>query len=307
MPTDLFALMSSGRASKNEAWPRERVYSIDESLNPVATMFDQFAGVSRGRGAWISTGRQRLLGLAGARRRGGRRAWEVDYLADMSPDQGALPYLIDCAIRAAGRSGAEKLFLRIRADSPMLSVVLATGFTAYRDETLYSHAQPLAPVAATSGLRAAGLADSYLLYRLYSATTPEAVRRSEAANFGEWQAAFESRWLKNGVRLIEERSGQITSVISAARIGKNLSLELLAAEPADINLFGLAAAAAQTLQAGLDSIQLLVPNTDIGFAAQLLAAGFEPETNYTALMRRTTVPLALRKRKPVAAKSAVGA
>ncbi len=307
LPTDVIALMSSGRASRNEAWPRERVYSIDESLNPVATMFDQFVGAARGRGAWISADRQRLLGLAGARRRGGRRAWEVDYLADMSPDQDTLPYLVDCAIRAAGRSGAEKLFLRVRADSSLVSVVLSTGFTAYREETLYSRAEPIAPVAATSGLRAAGLADSYLIYRLYNAATPEAVRRSEAASFGEWQAANESRWLKNGVRLTEERSGQITSVLSAARFGKSLGLELLDAEPAEANVIGLAAAAAQALHTSLDSIQMLVPETEVGLAARLVEAGFEPKTTYTVLMRRTTIPLALPKRRPIIAQSAVGA
>ena len=307
LPTDLIALVSSGRASKNEAWPRERVFAIEESLNPVGTMFDQFVGVARGRGAWISTDRQRLFGLAGARRRGTRRAWEMDYLADMSPAQDALPHLLDCAVRAAGRSGAEKLFLRIRAESPLLSSVLATGFTAFQEETLYLHRGPIAPVKAASGFRGVGPADTYLVYRLYKASTPEAVRRSEAATFGEWQAARESRWLKNGVGLIEERSGKVATVLGAAILGKRLSLDLLATEPSETDILALAAAAAQALHTSPGSIQMLVPSTEVGFSEPLVEAGFEAETDYIVLLRRTTVPLALPKRRRVASKSAVGA
>ena len=307
LPTDLITLVSSGRASKNEAWPRERVYANEASLKPVGTIFDRFVGRARGRGAWICTKHQHFFGLAGARRRGGRRAWEIDYLTDMSPGQDALPYLLDCAVSEAGRLGAEKLFLRIRADSPLLSAVMQNGFTAYQSETLYLHASPTLPVRTAIGLRALRPADMYLVYRLYNTNTPEAVRRSEAATFGEWQAAHESRWLKNGVSLIEESSGEVATAVRAALFGKSLCLDVLAAEPAETDVIGLASAAAQALHTSLGSIQTLVPSSAFGFSTRLAEAGFEPAADYTVLMRRTTVPLALPKLKAVVAKSAVRA
>src|SRR3990172_1692326 len=80
LPTDLLALVTyQGRSYRNEAWPRERVGAA-ESQRPLGLVLDKFLAFSRGRSAWISVRRQRLRGLVGARRRGSRQAWEVDYL-----------------------------------------------------------------------------------------------------------------------------------------------------------------------------------------------------------------------------------
>src|SRR3972149_395740 len=128
-PAPLALVTSQGRSYRNEAWPRERVGAA-ESQRPLGLVLDKFLAFSRGRSAWISVRRQRLRGLVGARRRGSRPARGRD----------AVGGLLECAVAEVGRAGAEKLFLRLAADSELLPVVLDAGFIAYQEETLYARA-----------------------------------------------------------------------------------------------------------------------------------------------------------------------
>src|SRR3989304_2119508 len=106
LPTDLLALVTyQGRSYRNEAWPRERVGAA-ESQRPLGLVLDKFLAFSRGRSAWISVRRQRLRGLVGARRRGGRQAWEVDYLVDATPRHETGVGLLGWAIAEGGGGGA---------------------------------------------------------------------------------------------------------------------------------------------------------------------------------------------------------
>src|SRR3972149_126058 len=110
LPTDLLALVTyQGRSYRNEAWTRERL-GADEAQRPLA----------RGRGAWISVRRQRLQGLVGARRRGGRAAWEIDYLVDATPGHETVVGLLECAIAEVGRGGAQTRLLALAAGRALL-------------------------------------------------------------------------------------------------------------------------------------------------------------------------------------------
>ena len=204
LPTDLLALVSyNGRSYKNEAWTRERL-GAQASQNTLGLVLDQFLAFARGRSAWISVRRQRLQGLVGARPRGARSAWEIDYLIDATPGKDAVGGLLECAIAEVGKSGAEKVFLRIESCSEIEAVVRSAGFLPYQEEVLYAREPSLGetdPVSAAA-MRRVEPADSYALFRLYSSATPEVIRRSEAATFGEWHASQERRWLRHGVQLL---------------------------------------------------------------------------------------------------------
>src|SRR6266487_1286955 len=90
LPTDLLALVSyNGRSYHNQAWTRERIGAADATPT-LGLVLDQFLAFAKGRSAWISVRRQRLQGLVGARQRGGRVAWEIDYLIDATPDHEAI-------------------------------------------------------------------------------------------------------------------------------------------------------------------------------------------------------------------------
>ena len=307
LPTDLLALVTyQGRSYRNEAWPRERVGAA-ESQRPLGLVLDKFLAFSRGRSAWISVRRQRLRGLVGARRRGSRQAWEVDYLIDATPAQDAVVGLLECAIAEVGRAGAEKLFLRLAADSELLPVVLDAGFIAYQEETLYARAARPEAEPALTALRPVQPADSYLLFRLYNATTPESTRRAEAATFGEWHAAQERRWLKNGAQLLREEGGEVRAWARAARLPPGVAVDLLVDEQALPETASLVAAAVCAVAGQGAPVFALVPRTATGIASRLEEAGFEARGEFVCFMRRTTRPQSLPKLTPAIARNAVGA
>jgi hypothetical protein len=265
---------------------------------------DQFLAFARGRSAWISVQRQRLRGLVGARPRGGKQAWEVDYLVDATEAVEALPGLLDCAIADLGRAGAEKVFLRLGADSALIEPVTEAGFIPFRDEVLYARVG-LPARESDVPLRPLNPGDSYLAFRLYAAATPGAARRCEAATFSEWHASQERRWLRDGVQLARENNGDIDAVVRAARLAQGVMVELLVTDAARESAPALIRGAVKAVEGGRLPIFVLVPSLS-GLEAPLEAAGFDCQAEYVSLLRRTTRPLALPKLTPAIAKTAIG-
>jgi hypothetical protein len=304
-PTDIIAFVPyAGHSYRNEAWTRERL-GADESTRTLGMVLDQFLAFAKGRSAWISTDRGRLHGLVGARQRGARQAWEIDYLIDATTDHSGICALLECAIAEAGRAGAEKLFLRLTADSDLLITAREAGFLPYQEEVLLAKSYGRDPDVEAAQLRPVSPADSYVLYRLYSQATPETTRRNEAANFSEWHAAQERRWLKNGVQLVAEQDGQVAAWVKAARLPQGVVLELLVSEAGLDQTRGVIAAAAQAVDAGGVPLFVVVPRVAETLIRHLEVNGFTARQDFVCLMRRTTRPVALPKLTPAVAKNAV--
>ena len=304
LPTDLLALVSyNGRGYRNQAWTRERL-GADETQNTLGMVLDQCLAFARGRSAWISVRRQRLQGLVGARRRGGRQAWEIDYLIDATRDQEAVGGLLDCAIAEVGRAGAEKLFLRLTSDSDLFEVVREAGFVPYREEVLYTRGPGIRNQAPAVEVRPVMPSDSYSLFRLYNVCTPEVTRRQEAATFGEWHAAQERRWLKHGAELVQERNGRVAASARAARLGQGVAVDLLldASELDEAPALIEAALQAVEPEAGA-RVFVLLPAQAEGLARRLEDEGFGARQQFVSLMRRTTRPQSLPKLLPAIAET----
>lgn len=305
LPTDLLALVSyNGRSYRNEAWTRERI-GAEESQHTLGLVLDSFLAFAHGRSAWISVRRQRLQGLVGARRRGARQAWEIDFLIDATRGQEAVPGLLDCAIAEVGRSGAEKLFLRLACDSDLLPVVREAGFMTVQEEVLFTKTSPVLAVA-DADVRPALPSDSYPLYRLYNAALPESTRRMEAATFAEWHAAQERRWLKNGVQLVCERDGEIKASARAARLPQGIALDLMVDAVALLDTGSIVASAVKAVDGDPAPIYALVPASSLAVGRRLEDAGFIASKDFVSLMRRTTRPLALPKKLMPAIVKSIG-
>jgi hypothetical protein len=295
----------SGTSFQNEAWPRERLGAIDS--NPSLVMMrDQLLAFAGSRGTWVTTRRGRLQGLVGARQRGGRQAWEIDYLIDTSEGAAVTVDLLESALAETGRSGAEKLFLRLAAGSELLPVAVEAGFLGYREEILYA-GLPLRPAhAGSASLRPLDPSDSYPLYRLYNNSTPETAKRFEAATFAEWHAAQERRWLKGGVQLVLEGEGQALAWIKASHLPQGVSLELLVSEPALDQTTSIIATAVDAVDGGGLPLFVLLPRTDAALARRLVDYGLAPRQDFVSLMHRTTRPVTMPKLSPAIAKNPVG-
>ncbi len=301
LPIDLLALVSyRDKVYPNEARPRERLGAADPTPNPVTTGFDQWFSFATRRNAWISARRQRLLGLVSARRRGGRQAWEIDCLIDTTITYEAVPGLLDCAIEAGGRSGAEKIFLRLGADSPLLPVVIRAGFSAYRSEYLYVGSSLAVSGKQDLPLRPFSQPDMYPAYLLYNRVLPERSRRAEAATFGEWQAARERHWLKDGAQLVLENEGALSAHVSASRLQHGVLVDIVADKDGVPHSEGLVAAALAAVGPGGGPVMVLVSESDIGVASRLADLGFEARHEFMSLMCRTTRVARLPKLVPAA-------
>ena len=306
LPTDLPALLAHpGLSTENAAFPRERL-GAGEGQATLSVVADQLRAFARQRSAWVSMRRQRLHGLVGARQRGGNGAWEIDYLLDATPEHHMAADLLEFAVAQAGKDGAQKVFLRLLSDSRLLQPVLESGFLAYQEESLYVRSAPAANQPAPAGLRHATAADSYPLFRLYCAATPESTRRFEAATFDEWHAAQERRWHKNGPHLVLEDESRLRAQVRACRLPQGLMLDLLLDADATGEVEGLVGAAISAADSSDEPVLVLVPQSAEAIARALEGAGFAARGEYVSLMKRTTKPLALPRKVPVVAENAIG-
>ena len=194
-PTDLVALVAyDGKVYPNEAITLDRLGTEPSSPHPIETALEQWFSFATGRHTWISVRGATLRGLASARKRGSKAAWEMDCLIDAADDDpGVLLSLLDQVTRDAGRAKAEKVFLRVSANSDVVSVACRAGFTTVVVERLLWIEDPERAgrrAADVPGLRRWVRTDTYPAFRLYTRWAPEQVRRLEAPTFREWQAAL---------------------------------------------------------------------------------------------------------------------
>ena len=305
LPTDALSLVSyNPRVYPNEAWPRERLGERGASLQALGMTLDPLLTLRRGRSAWVKTRGQHLEGLAGARQRGSKLAWEVDVLVDTTPQKTAVACLLEAAAMQAGKTGAEKLFVRLTSDSPCFRAVTEAGFLPFQQETLYARVG-IAPGEEDESLRRMSTADGYQAFRLYNATTPESVRRLEAATYREWHGMQERRWLRHGVTLVREREGELDALVRAARLHQGVAIELCLTPEASRETAALVRKAVGAVGGANLPIYVLTPSGSAAVTA-LEAAGFDHQADYVSLLRRTTRPVSVPMLLPSIAKTAVG-
>jgi hypothetical protein len=293
-PTDLVALVAyDGRVYPNEAVTRDRA-GTEVSPHPLEAALEQWFSFATGRHTWISVKGATLRGLASARKRGSKAAWEVDCLIDAAEDDpGVLLSLLDQLTHDAGRAGAEKVFLRVAAESHIAREAARSGFVAYLPELLLAARTPeLEPPGATAGrgLRRARRADAHDLFALYNRWTPEPMRRLEAATLREWLAARERLAPPRGGRQwVLERDGRVAGWLRTAAAGEVGRFDLLA-DPSAPELIDRLIEAALGRLREQSALFSLVPEFAVGLRERLERRGFVQQAEFVVLVRRTARP-----------------
>ncbi len=305
LPTDLLALVAhNGRVFPNEAKTRERIGSTETPSYPLDTALDRWLSFMTGRNTWISANGPRLQGLVSTRRRGGRQAWEVNTLIDTTKAFDATPGLLNCATAEAARAGADKIFVRLTAESPLLPVVRDSGFTPYSYETLYVAQGLELEEDGVEEMRPFSPQDLYPAFLLYNCLVPETVRRSEAATFSEWHSAQERQWLRDGVQLVGDGEGRLSSWVRAAHLPQGTLMDLLI-EDRELERLGPIIAAAGKAAGGEPPYMVLAPQCAIGLGKRLSDLGFEQTEEFVSLVHRTRRPMELKSAIPAIGKTAV--
>ena len=304
-PTDLPVLASLWARGKlplaageavafcNQAHVLERLGSRERSLTALGGLeraFRQWAPIGSDRLTWVARRGLAVRGLASARRRGRRSAWEVDYLIVASGEESTGASLLEELTRGLGRAGVEKVFIRLDAQSRLLDVARSAGFFPYLKEHLWRLEQvsqgldcPPLPMR----LSALGGADLLPLFQLYNASVPAAVRRCEALTLREWAAMQERGRCQH---LVLQKDARLAAWLRLARHDGAGCFALLAARRQDAPLDNLLATAMHYLR-GRRPIFCLVPEYERTLAARLADLGFQPVSEYALLANRLVRPI----------------
>jgi hypothetical protein len=270
-----------------------------DSPHPLETAFEQWFSFATGRHTWISVKGPTLRGLASARKRGSKLAWEIDCLIDAEPDDDSvLLSLLDQVTEAAGKSGALRIFVRVPAHSQLEASILRCGFGAYARETVFwAQSSDVAEHRRMAeGVRRRTKADAYRVFQLYNDTVPEAVRRFEAMTFAEWTAAQErlgrgSQWVVG--------NGRLEGWLKLAADGDIGRFDVLGGHAVLDDLIGTAL---QKL-ANRERVFTVVADYKGGVDARLRELGFAEGETYAVLSRRTVRPVKEAKAVPAVART----
>jgi hypothetical protein len=300
LPTDLVALVSfDGRVYPNEAKPLDRI-GLNERAKPLEEALEQWFSFATGKHTWVSVRGATIRGLISARQRAKRSAWEVEVLIDASDDDSVALSLFSRMAAGVARQGAERVFLRLSADSGLRDNARRSGFFQYSTETLFHWTGGEAPAEQDLPLRSRGKADVPGLFHLYTQTVPANVRAIEGMTLREWQAAQE-RW-----------GGRTTDLIADGEDGPAAWLRVASANGI-ARLYAMADAtvpADALVSAGLvlvpgREVFALVPDYNAALGSALLRAGLKPEGQYISLAKRLTKMVGELAKEP--AKEAVPA
>lgn len=287
LPTDIVALVSfDGRVHPNEAKPRDRM-GVEERPHALEEALEQWLSFATGKHTWLNVKGATIRGLVTARRRVKRSAWEVEMLINAADDTSVIASLFSRMASGVMKLGAERLFLRVDAASPVVDFARAAGFFGYQKETLYC----LQPVPATDApslpVRQRVKHDLLAIFQLYGRVAPANVRAIEGVTLREWQAAQEKWGGRPQDFLLED-----DSVVNA----------YLRMVPGDTGRIGLLADAGRDTIDSLirfavarlkrsSRVLCLVPDHDIAVAEALSDQGFEVIGRYQVMAKRLTRPV----------------
>lgn len=297
--TDLVGLVSSRIGSfPNEAKARDRMGRRDATVRSLDAIIEPWLPLERHcTGLYLEQGK--VLGLASARPRSGSSAWEVDHLIINAPGREEdacyrlLEHLAELSLR-----GVERLFLRLDADSSLISPARKAGFFPYLTEDLYCLDAKglrfaLEPLPPHYTLRPKAQTSELNLYQFYRTSVPQTVQQAEGAALREWrdsQERRERRGRKEFVLLREDviaawmRVSSEDSLGHVDLLGRRGEKEALEAAL----LHGLA------LLKGKDAICCLAPHHQEELHQVLLAHDFVKVASYCVMAKQ----MALRLRQP---------
>jgi len=299
-PIDLPALASlwargklsffSGDAAAfcNEAHIWERLGLEEHGVALLERAVQQWAPIGSGRLTWVVMRGMTLRGLASARRRARRDAWEVDYLIVPSGDEGTCVTLLEELARGLGQAGAERVFLRLDAHCRLLGAARSAGFFPYLREHLWRlERAPGGLDCPPLPMRLRTAADVLPLFQLYNASVPASVRRCEALTLREWAALQERGRCQ---QLVLQKDGRLAAWLRLARRDRAGSFALLVPRREDVPLEDLLATALHYLR-DRRPIFCLVPDYERALAARLADLGFQPAAEYAVLANRLVRPI----------------
>ena len=145
---------------------------------------------------WVWAAGGRPLGIASVRPRSGVTSWELSHLFANVDHEESIQDLLESATRASATRGAERVFLRLPAESDTVTLARRTGFFPGLRETLYRGRPDLSRIGhglvdVDSRLRPRRDEDDHDLFRMYNSATPVRFRQLAGMTLDQWRASRE--------------------------------------------------------------------------------------------------------------------
>ncbi len=195
----------------------------------------------------------------------------------------------------AGRSGAQRVFLRLPAECELLGAARRAGYFPVYHETLLVGGQPNVPKVRSerSGAvpREASQRDEYDLFRLYSAAAPSEVRRLAGVVFDQWRDSRERGPGRAREYVLEGERG-LAGWLKVGRRGADGWLRATSAPDAGDASVALSAFGLERL-AGARRIRALVADFQPDLLRALKEMGFAPGPEYVMCIRTTATAVRL--------------
>jgi hypothetical protein len=245
----------------------------------------------------------KLRGLASARMSSGPRAWMIDRLFLPKKDSLTGPFsstgleLLEAVAQAAGQHRAERVFLRVPSDSPVIKIAQRTGYYPYYEE-VHLQGQPAGQPDLHSPDSSGGEyplvplmpQDELSLFQLYCAATPQQVRAGYGLTLNQWRDGQEgplhrptedTTW--EGGRMTGWLAFDFHGGVGAGRV-------LHRPDHPEILASLLATACARPGEQSW-----LLPDYQEPVATTLLRNGLTEAGRYTMLIKTVTVPVVSRE------------
>ncbi len=259
--------------------------------------------------AWVCHMNSRVVGLAAARQRSGPQCWEITHLFLTPEGESDFPELLENVAQSAASSGAQKVFIRLRQDDPLVDMGRLSGFFPCIPEVLYKglptrkdgkHAPSSDDFP--QSLRRKVPSDEHDLFRLYNAAVPSEIRRVIGMTFEQWNASHErygGRCEEFVITNEDKLRGWLTSVQQSAngQIGAMIhpDEERYLASVVEFGIEHLAETKA---------VYCLVPEYQFALLRALEDRGFEAVSDYITLVKSMAVTAQEKTRAGATAASA---
>ena len=237
---------------------------------------------------WVWSDGHHVHGLASVRPRSGTQSWELSHLYTDSLSATPVARLLESVSAAAARSGGQRVFLRLDADSPLVSIARLAGFFPSHSETLYrgtteGHESGHGLFDANARLRRRRPEDDFGLFRLYNAITPVKVRQLVGMTFDQWSASHERNPGRPYERVFDVDDEVKGWLSTAARFGTgSIAVKL---RPDYRALTPDVVAAGLRSLSGSRTVLAMVEEYCSDLGSALVTHGFQPQGTFMVLVK----------------------
>ena len=218
-------------------------------------------------------------------------AWEVARLFSSARGYAQLDELVTAGVRAAGRRGADRLFLRSPSMGPACGPAERTGFRRAFTEEVFA-GMLSGSSASDLGLRRLQASDIHGVFRLHTAALPASARPAVGMTLDQWTAGREQA-VGRAEEFVWDAERGLMAWLCLDRRGDEATIEAVLHPDHSSRAQELVEGAAEI--AGREThVRWIVPSHEPALAKVLDARGWRSDGRYDVYVR----PVARRVREP---------